>query len=634
MSFWRFGFQQAAVTDTVMENATLDDLLEQDSLLQSCKDFSEKHLELICRPAMRQRLLHLLVNPASESPADLRKSYICCELLALDLPALLDALITDKEELVALWSFLDRPAPLNPLLASYFSKANCMLLQKHLGEMLATIKSIPGVIDKLLMHIGCSAIADLTLKLITCEDMPEGRGVVDWLSQENFIPQLVDHLDPHRDPEEHNMAAQSLLDIIAVSYQSAQGAVPDGNGDAIGVDGPPRPAVVFSAPTNNALIATMKSRPIVTKLVTYMLVRDAPHAVSTFTNGINIIIELMRRYCSEVEQAEYQLQLEQQNALNQAQASERHPAFTAKIAQLSVELVDLLRVLDAHAESLVHLLVEPRQSQTPVPTTIGPQVPLGSERLKACELFAEVLHLQYLYTSSPLFETFVDTVMSMAPTTATAATSPPPNRPTSMTRELIVLTERFLAIRLLPTCVDIFFNFCWNNFMHSVVYDMVAKVFNTYTYTANLLPAEPSPGTVDEPGANPRDRGSETTHVEAFLRADPRIVEKQLRGVQTAVAGLVLSILIDGGLVDKIMDAQRRNDAYTEQPRGVRLGYMGHLTYIADEVCKLADKCGPDMARVIHPRLHGSPVWQEYIHGVLRETREQDRQPLGGARPD
>ena len=37
-------------------------------------------------------------------------------------------------------------------------------------------------------------------------------------------------------------------------------------------------------------------------------------------------------------------------------------------------------------------------------TSIGKIVPLGSERLKICEVFAEFIHLQYLFTSSPLFE--------------------------------------------------------------------------------------------------------------------------------------------------------------------------------------------------------------------------------------
>lgn len=44
----------------------------------------------------------------------------------------------------------------------------------------------------------------------------------------------------------------------------------------------------------------------------------------------------------------------------------------------------------------------------PLDTTIGKQIPLSSERLKTCELLAELLHLLYLYTSSPLFMKFAE----------------------------------------------------------------------------------------------------------------------------------------------------------------------------------------------------------------------------------
>ena len=33
-------------------------------------------------------------------------------------------------------------------------------------------------------------------------------------------------------------------------------------------------------------------------------------------------------------------------------------------------------------------------------------------------------------------------------------------------------------------CQSLFFEFPWNNFLHSVVYDMIAKVFNTYSFTS------------------------------------------------------------------------------------------------------------------------------------------------------
>jgi hypothetical protein len=51
---------------------------------------------------------------------------------------------------------------------------------------------------------------------------------------------------------------------------------------------------------------------------------------------------------------------------------------------------------------------------------------------------------------------------------------------------------------------------------------------------------------------------------------------------------------VEGEITKKISNAQRQNDFEVEQPKGVRLGYMGHLTYISDEVCKLWEKCADE----------------------------------------
>lgn len=48
-------------------------------------------------------------------------------------------------------------------------------------------------------------------------------------------------------------------------------------------------------------------------------------------------------------------------------------------------------------------------------------------------------------------------------------------------------------------------------------------------------------------------------------------------------------------MIDRITDAQRLNDFHVEQPKGLRLGYMGHLTYISDETCKLFEKCASEL---------------------------------------
>jgi serine/threonine-protein phosphatase 6 regulatory subunit 3 len=81
----------------------------------------------------------------------------------------------------------------------------------------------------------------------------------------------------------HNTAAQTILDIIAVSYQNM--------GPMDQVDSVPPLA------GGNSLVDELKSEAVVRKLVDYMLDKQAPNAPSSLANGINIIIELIRRYC-------------------------------------------------------------------------------------------------------------------------------------------------------------------------------------------------------------------------------------------------------------------------------------------------------------------------------------------------
>jgi serine/threonine-protein phosphatase 6 regulatory subunit 3 len=86
-------------------------------------------------------------------------------------------------------------------------------------------------------------------------------------------------------------------------------------------------------------------------------------------------------------------------------------------------------------------------------------------------------------------------------------------------------------------------------------------------------------------------------------------------------------------LTGKITSAQRRNDFEVEQQKGIRLGFMGHITYISEEVCKLMEKCGPELSAELACYFEDE-VWLEYRHGIFRETKDRDRQPLGGIRPN
>lgn len=802
--FWRFGFHPASAIDSLLEKetVTLEELFEEEELLQECKAHNTKLVEFLVKPVNLKKLLMIIVNSDElEEEKKFKFPYIACEVISCEILAICEGLVSHTELLTRFWTFLDTPGPINALKASYFSKVNGILIQRKVLEMIDFIKAQPNFVDRLLQHIANASISELLLKIISVEEIPEAQGIVTWLGGQGLIPKLIERLDPNLEVEVHNTASQTILDIIAVSYQNiAAHEAAVANGDAL-----------ESVPGSSSLIDQLKSSEIVRKMVTYMLDDSAPNATSTLANVINIVIELIRRYCSEIEQAEYQ-QHQLQTSVSPSSASASRIGFdltagmggggrgamtaaqllSEKIATLSVDLIDLLAVIGERVEDMAVLLEKPRNM--PQTNSIsGGTGPLGSERLKTCELFAEILHLQYLYYSSPLFDRLVLSAFETAPdaavsmtTNANAATttttnteaivplaigldanssdhtsSTPANTnaaantaenstsegnstdmravsvisissdsssdgagdstvsaaadtntavssmiavpietdgltesgtaadstaqsaanetagvesvvsslgklelssvepavsggatnsavaPTPVAAdsiaaasvaadsssrmgknnfadELVAVTDRFVEAGILPMCLRLFFEFPWNNFLHSVVYDMIAKVFNTYSYTASAVYLRQQVDVDDQGQAIAYPPSPEDVALDAKMQA-----------IKPSFKRLVLSILINGGdLTFKIIEAQQRNDAEVLGAKGARLGFMGHLTYIADEVCKLVEKCAGDFVDehgVQIPLAH--PDWDTYVNGILRDTKERDRQFLGGARP-
>ncbi|KAJ3083526.1 hypothetical protein HDU99_008901 [Rhizoclosmatium hyalinum] len=640
--FWRFGFSPASNVDALLEKegVTLEELFEEEELLQECKSHNSKLIEFLCRPEILQQLLNTIITENPDETKKFKYPYLAAEIFGCEIYAVSDAVITQPNLLESFWTLLDRPVPIHPLQASYFSKVNGILMQKKAGDMVEFVKSQTKSISNILLHVGNSSIAELLLKIISLEEIPEGQGIVPWLSQQGLIPSLVERLDPNLDIETHNTAAQTLLDIIAVSYQNV-GPVEQEDGSPANAGG------------GNSLVDELKSEAMMRKIFGYMLDKTAPNASSALSSGVIIMIELIRRYCSEIEQAEFQ----QHQFQTQMMQSTRVNEFgimptTEKMKSLSTDLNELLKVIGEKVEDFSYLLEHPRNMQA-TDTTLGRVIPLGSERLRTCELFAEILHLQYLYFSSPLFERLVfgdpPEEEEVGPdgkvggeaesVSAAAGTDAPSAEPVvdglsnavaemslkrlsgrNVADELSSISELLVNSKVLPMCLILFFQFPWNNFLHSVVYDMIAKVFNTYSFTSqssNFAPVGPDGNEiVPAPGE------------EGILSP----LEVKMKEVSVVFKKLVVSILVEGKLTLRITEAQRRNDFTVEQPKGVRLGYMGHLTYISDEVTKLVDKCledfGPEVPELIH-----SDEWQEYLTGVLKETKDRDRQALGGVRP-
>lgn len=66
----------------------------------------------------------------------------------------------------------------------------------------------------------------------------------------------------------------------------------------------------------------------------------------------------------------------------------------------------------------------------------------------------------------------------------------------------------------------------------------------------------------------------------------------------------------------------------------MRLGYMGHLTLIAEEVVKFTERHPAELLSesVLEKVMNGE--WITYVEVTLAETRERDNAILGGVRPD
>ncbi|KAL2161753.1 hypothetical protein VTH06DRAFT_7535 [Thermothelomyces fergusii] len=146
------------------------------------------------------------------------------------------------------------------------------------------------------------------------------------------------------------------------------------------------------------------------------------------------------------------------------------------------------------------------------------------------------------------------------------------------------LKMQFVEHGVVPTILSFFFRYPWNNFLHNVVYDIVQQVFN-----------------------GPMDRGyNPTLAVSLFEAAD------------------ITNQIIRGQLASEKSQAESKT----------RMGYMGHLTLIAEEVVKFTERHPPELLSEVVLEKVMAPDWVNYVEGALAETRERDNAILGGVRPE
>ena len=96
---------------------------------------------------------------------------------------------------------------------------------------------------------------------------------------------------------------------------------------------------------------------------------------------------------------------------------------------------------------------------------------------------------------------------------------------------------------------------------------------------------------------------------------------------------LAISLFEAADVTTAIINGQKASDESQAKTK-TRMGYMGHLTLIAEEVVKFTERHPPELLSEMVLDKVMSQEWINYVEGALAETRERDNAILGGVRPE
>ncbi|KAF7534472.1 hypothetical protein G7Z17_g13356 [Cylindrodendrum hubeiense] len=401
--FWRFGgYANISTIDTILDKPdfTLEELLDESDLIQELKQHNTKLIEYLREDKVLESLLDYVVAPKLESPtadpdapADPdaaaddddtkpkgrilpfsrsrassratdpgiddeeeqekkrnRYAFVACEVLSSDTWSIYEALAENRQLIRNFWKFLSRPAPLDPLQASYFTKVNESLFEKKTEDMMELLMSLADAVPDLLRHVECPMVMDLLLKIIALDRSDGGQGVVEWLYSKDIIPTLLSCLSPENNWVVQTAAGDFIKAIITISANASQNEQ-----QCIGP---------------NELTRQLVSKPCVEKLIQYMLGGGNP-----LTVGVGIIIEVIRKNNSDYDP--------DMGTEAVAVPSSRDPIY----------LGTLLRLFAQNVPKFMSLIMEAPSHKNKIDSTFGEKLePLGFDRFKTCELMAELLH--------------------------------------------------------------------------------------------------------------------------------------------------------------------------------------------------------------------------------------------------
>ncbi|XP_011636074.1 serine/threonine-protein phosphatase 6 regulatory subunit 3 isoform X2 [Pogonomyrmex barbatus] len=387
--FWTNNYVSSPHIEALLnkEDVTLHELMDEEDILQECKSQNKKLVEYLTRPAVMEELVTLTTKePSTDIEERWRYKYpnVACELLTCDVPTLNEKLAGDEALLAKLYSFIDTDQPLNPLLASFFSKTIGVLVARKSDQnwysyqftclqVLEFLKSRQRCVDLLLQHLETSAIMDLVLKLVTqVEGSDMRQNILNWLDSQHLVQRLVKLLAPTSEVTKHANAAQLLCDMVTVARETQRTSTERTDPDPI--------------------LNTLESGETVSLLLETILTVEKVE--TSIVGGIQVLLVLLGQKTS--------------NASNEGDVHGNGEDTTDNEQRIKISNATL-----PYLEHLHKLLLDPPYKPA-VKTTVGLlECPLGNTRLHVAKLLSALLSTENLKIHESLanlgtFQTLLD----------------------------------------------------------------------------------------------------------------------------------------------------------------------------------------------------------------------------------
>lgn len=556
--FWKFNLITTSHVETLLnkENVTLKALMDEEDILQECKAQTKRLIEFLVKPEVMEELVDLITHePPEDVDEKVRYKYpnVACEILTSDVPQINEALVRSEPLMDKLLGFLDNEPPLNPLLASFFTKTAGMLVSRKADSMLCVCMQRESLVPQLLRHIETSAVMDLLLKFVACAESEALRSsITQWLNGARVVEQLVALIDPACSEEKHSNAAEALCEMIKLSREQMS-------------------LLQEKAPAD-PLLETLESTETVTELLDHMFSGDRT-CESVFVNGISVLLSLLEFR----KQGLAGQQQQQQNGGNNTDGPNGGPGGGPSVLQGETACFTSIFFRSENAEQMTALDVE--------------RLRAGVNRVLAAVLprLADFLRL------------LTDPPQKPSWTTTFGVLDPPLGQTRLEVCHLVnalinsnndEVNKRLAELGALPIILDLFFEYSWNNFLHTQVAQLVSSVIG-------------SAHSLDQEGN----------------KVNPLL--DQLLGSCT--------------LVQRCLDAWDANTLEQNQPGKHRRGYMGHLTKIVNDIVAAADN--GNNSELVRERLKDLPEetkgrWETFTVDTLAEVNKKNTVSLGGGMPN